>query len=237
MGKGSFLLIFSLLPHCASSDAELEARLHGSIAYPFTQGPSLGGEINTSYSEPLIIRSITNGHEYVLEVPGGGEDYDIEIPLAEAGPHANAAFNTGMHGNPVKTDREILSRMPSVATLEPKSSKLVDKAFGVAPIDAASQAPSYTMGLAEIRGLFQEKKYEYALVAVNTLLGSYPQSAQLHKMKGSLFVKMGNLPLAQEAWSQALKLAPTDEELRVSLENLRIKAEGPEALKQQSQSK
>ena len=221
--RASFLLIFSLLPHCASSDAELEARLHGSIAYPFVESGSLGGKDHGSFSEPLIIRSISNGHEYVLEVPGGGEDYDIEIPLAEAGPSTGAGLPTGMHGNPSKTDREILGQIPSIAALEPKASRLVDKAFGVGPVEASLKAPSYTLGLAEIRKLFQEKKYEYALIAVNELLISYPQIPQLYKMKGSLFLKMENVSLARDAWTQALKLSPTDTALRDSLEGLKAR--------------
>jgi tetratricopeptide (TPR) repeat protein len=231
VGKASFLLIFSVLPQCASSDAELEAKLHGSIVYPFAESPSLGGKSPGSFSEPLIIRSITGGHEYVLEVPGGGEDYDIEIPLAEEGSKPGSRLPARMHANPVKTDQELVSRMPSASTLEPKASKLVDKAFGVGPVEGASQAPSYTMGLAEIRTLFEEKKYEYALVAVNTLLNSYPQSAQLYKMKGSLFIKIGNAPLAQEAWTQALKLAPSDRALRASLDNLQVQLESTEPKK------
>jgi hypothetical protein len=221
--KHWFLSLSSLVffVGCASIDENTEAKLHGNIAYPFVTYPGVNGEEH-SFSEPLIIRSISAGHEYVLEVPGGGEDYDIEIPLDTAGPNnGKSGFRGGRNSNPVKTDQEQLRGMPAVASVDPKDSALVDKAFGVAAEEATTQGPSYTLGLANINQLYKDKNYEYALIELNNLLISYPQSAQLYKMKGSLYLKTGNLALAQTAWEKALELSPSDRQLQASLKNLR----------------
>ena len=97
------------------------------------------------------------------------------------------------------------------------------KAFGVGASDGPKQAPSYTLGIAKITKLYQKKNFEYALIEVNHLLSFFPQSPRLHKMKGTIYVKLHNYPLAEKSWLRALEFTPTDQILRRGIARLQQK--------------
>jgi hypothetical protein len=156
-----------------------------------------------------------------VEIPGAGEDYDIEIPLASMDSQLEGGVDRpkGL-ANPAKTDREIVHDFPDPAQQDPVKSALIDKAFGVGPKGGPEQSPSYTLGLAKIMQLYQKKQFEYALIEINQLLTFYPTSPRLHKMKGTVYIKLGNLRLAEQAWMRAMQLTPTDAVLGKSLTRL-----------------
>lgn len=227
MGKGFYPLISKAallglaLSGCqsAAEDATMADILNGTISYPFVETQPLGLNGKT---ENFIIRSNAGGVEYVVEIPDAGKDYDIEIPLAALSPEALAGNSTAVRGvgSPAITDREIIADLPDATNSAADKVRLLDKAFGVGQEQGPTQAPSYTLGLAKISKLFQQKNYEFALIAINELLAFYPQSPRLHKMKGTIFIKIQNLNLALKSWQQALSLSPQDKVLRLALANL-----------------
>ena len=228
MEKVSFLLIFNALmilafmglTGCISQkdDPSMDQILHGTISYPFIRSNPLG--VNGK-RDKFIIRSISGSTEYVIEIPDAGEEYDIEIPLAALNP-GDSHKPKGI-SSPAATDREITASMPDMAKEAPAKSAFMDKAFGVGASDGPKQAPSYTLGIAKITKLYQKRNFEYALIEVNHLLSFFPQSPRLHKMKGTIYVKLHNYPLAEKSWLRALEFTPTDQVLRRGIARLQQK--------------
>ncbi|MBF0440608.1 MAG: hypothetical protein HQK54_01765, partial [Oligoflexales bacterium] len=83
------------------------------------------------------------------------------------------------------------------------------------------QSPSYLLSLQKINELYQEKKFESALIEINNLLAFYPTSVKLLKMKGTTLIKLGNLELAEKAWERASDLTPNDPVLKRGLAKLK----------------
>lgn len=217
------LLIFSPISACipfVNSDDNagepIDHVLHGSITYPFVRTNPLG--VNGK-PEKFVIKSISGGTEYVIEIPDAGENYDIEIPLAVL-QQGKSHENLKNIGSAAQTDREIMGSLPDMSKEAQAKTDFLDKAFGVGKNTGPQQSPSYTLGLAKISRLFRDHKYEYALIEANNLLSYYPQSPRLHKMKGTIYVKLQNYPLAEKSWIRALGYNPRDKVLRKSISKL-----------------
>lgn len=196
--------------------------LSGTISYPFVDETKSLGE-DRDDGDRFIIRSAVGAREYSIEIPGAARDYDVQVPLADLGESDDDVL-TGKRpkslSNPVTTDKEIVSALPRLERDRATDTALMDSAFGAGGADGPRQAPSYTLGLAKVNDLYKARKYEFALVELNTLLVFYPNSPKLHKMKGTVLVKMRNLPLAELAWIKALELDPRDKSVRAGLERL-----------------
>lgn len=197
---------------CASSSKSIYANLEqGAISFPFVKTIPLGAN---EKPKKFIIKTIKGSTQYVVEIPDAGEEYDIEIPMAAlSATEDEDQYNV----SPEKTDQELTASLPSLSKVSPARTAFVDKAFGVADSHDKAQLPSYTLGLAKISRLFKKSSFEYALIEVNNLLTYYPHSPKLYKMKGSIYLKMGNFKLAQKAWKKALELTPQDKSLRKGL--------------------
>lgn len=193
--------------------------LHGTISYPFVETKPLG--INGKPNK-FIIRTIKGNTEYVVEIPEGGESYDIEIPMASLGGDSLVTGNPKLPSE-VSTDRELTQAMPDISDQNPGKSALLDKAFGTAEQEMPEQAPSYSLGLAKVTRFFKKRQYEYALIECNNLLNFYPTSTKLLKMKGTIYIKLNQLKLAEAAWAKALDVEPQDKILDQSLKRLQKK--------------
>ena len=69
------------------------------------------------------------------------------------------------------------------------------------------------LGLADVVELYKRRQFERALIEVNQLLGYYPNSVRLLKMKGSILIKTG-YNLAERSWNKAYALRPKDKSLK-----------------------
>jgi hypothetical protein len=195
--------------------------LHGSIAWPFAdETKPLGQDVR---GDSLVIKSATSAAEYTIEIPGNADDWDITVPLAALEPGAQAKMERAAAGNPATTDRELISQMPKLEERHPGDTALLDAAYGVAEKGGPTQSPSYTMGIAKVNNFYRERKYEFALIELNNLIAFFPTAAQLHKMKGTVLMKMQNWQLAEKSWLRALDLAPGDASLRRGLERLQAR--------------
>ncbi|MEZ4743703.1 MAG: tetratricopeptide repeat protein [Bdellovibrionota bacterium] len=214
--------IFFALIHCSSTKPSIEEQIaHGSISYPFYRTNPLG---KNGKEEKFIIRSAVGESEYSIEIPGAARDYDIEIPLASMDSKAMGGPDRPKNlANPTMTDREMVNALPSVESTNPAEAAFMDKAFGVGRIDGPQQSPSYSLGLAKINRQYKRKNFEYTLIEINNLLAFYPNSPKLHKMKGTVYNKMGNYPMAEKSWIRALELEPRDLALKRAIEKLQRK--------------
>jgi len=218
-----------------SSNAVEEDILRGSISYPFAAATeSLGHDRR---GDSFVIKSATNTAEYTIEIPGSASEYDITIPLAALEPGGNELRGAGGSrptpvGNPATTDREIVSQMPRIDGRHPGDTALLDSAFGVGEKGGPQQSPSYTLGISRINNHYRDRKYEFALIEINNMLAFYPTAPQLHKMKGTVLIRMQNFALAEKSWLRAIDLTPGDVTLRRGLERLqrRLRPEGSSQL-------
>lgn len=205
-----------------SSDGDAESEiLAGEIAYPFVdEARSLG---RNGPEEKFVIKSAVGDREYTIEIPGAARDYDVQVPLGDLGETDGdviAGRKPKQLASPVTTDKEMVAALPRLDKSRATDSALMDSAFGVGQTDGPKQSPSYTLGLAKVGDFYKRRQYEYALVEANNMLAFYPNSPQLHKMKGSILLKMRNLSLAELAWIRALELDPNDKVVRKALERL-----------------
>lgn len=75
------LLNVQVLSACASlSKSEDENVLQGTIAYPFVEQSDSLGRVP---QDKIVIKTTVGAMEYQVEIPGGGDDYDIQIPISE----------------------------------------------------------------------------------------------------------------------------------------------------------
>ncbi len=214
----------AVMPSCISSpsapDREDEV-LNGTIAYPFVdENESMG---KNGPEDKFIIRSAVGNREYTIEIPGAARDYDVQVPLADIGEtdgDVTAGRRPKSLANPVQTDKEMVAALPRLDKNRPTDTAILDSAFGVGGADGPKQSPSYTLGMAKVNEYYKRRQFEYALVEINNMLAFYPNSPKMHKMKGTILLKMRNLPLAELAWIKALELDPTDRVVRQALDKL-----------------
>lgn len=205
---------------CVSSYQPSQDILQGTITYPFTGSKKIGFDAPT---KSFIIRSIVGNTEYIVEIPDAGEGYNIEVPLADvksAQKNSSPTQKAKNLGLPHSTDRELVNRFPKITDKHKEQVNVLDRSFGVATSAGPKQAPSYTLGLAKVNNHYKEKAYHYALIEINNLLAHYPNSPKLHKMKGTVLIKLGNYVLAHRAWQKALDLDPYAQTLKKSLAQL-----------------
>jgi len=205
----------------SGTDATQEAIENGTIAYPFVdENKPLG--LNGP-GEPFVIKSSVGNREYSIEIPGEARDFDVEVPLAQLGAQDEDPLLGGKPSglaNPIATDKEMVAALPRLDKSRPTDTAMLDGAFGVGNAGGPRQAPSYMLGIAKVNELYKRRQYEFALVELNQMIAFYPNSPQLHKMKGTVLIKMRNLPLAELAWIKALQLTPQDKGLQNGLAKL-----------------
>ncbi|MFK7871895.1 MAG: tetratricopeptide repeat protein [Oligoflexales bacterium] len=219
--KYLFIVSMFVLSSCSSSEhhAAVEDILHGTISYPFPETAELG---RTRGKDPFIIRSSVGATEYVVEIPDGAEDFDVVVPLANLSSAAQGGVDRPMGvSNPAVTDRELVKALPKAQNVDPTNTSFVDRAFGVTTGKGPKQSPSYVLGLAKTRKMFQKGLYENALVELDKLLAFYPTSSQLHKRKGTVLLKLGHLLLAEKSWIHAFELDPKDNALKTAIDRLK----------------
>lgn len=220
----TYTSLVGLVFACASgkdpADGDTLAALRQKITYPFVTTPKLGTD---GRHEKFVIRSIVGGREYVIEIPHAGDDYDIEVPLAELNSKVSGKELSKTQASPVNTDRKITAQFPTLSQQKPEESFLLDRAFGVSPSDEPEQGPSYTLGLARINEFYRKRDYERALIELDNLITYYPTSPKLHKMRGSVLYKLQEWSLAERAWKRALELNPKDKVLQKAIARLEKK--------------
>ncbi len=163
-------------------------------------------EIAPPPEEPVSPRA---EQPYVIKMTDGRRTWQIEVPAGAAAPAFEATIPlqlgeqpevTGLP--PTEADREILdAKRAAGETVEP-------------------EAPSYLRGLAQIRTLFRERRFELALVQVVALERAFPDDVRLLEMKGTLLLRLGRPTEARSSWERALALDPDNATVEKALEAL-----------------
>lgn len=222
---GGVIIGLVAISGCQSStdveDDPIYQKVNSPIDNPFTATSALGRDAK---AENFIIKTSVGNTVYSVEIPHGGQDYDIVVPLAKLDVNGSPGSNY-KDSDAVITDQELVSSLPTLENKKSKQTAMLDKAFGVGKTEGVKQPPSYTLKLVKIKDLYKAKKYEQSLIEINQLLSYYPTSSQLHKMKGSVFLKLRQLDLAETSWQRAIELKPNDTTLRRGLAQLQRKIE------------
>lgn len=117
-----------------------------------------------------------------------------------------------------RTDAEIAS-VSGAGEFEKKLGDF-DRVLGVTEEEDRPASPSFTASTKKIRELFQQKKYEDALVETNELLLHYAKSSLLWTMKGTLHLRLSQSDLSLSAYEKAFDLEPSPR-LLAQIEQLR----------------
>lgn len=244
-GNGSFtaILMFCVVTGCAgttASDDPAEEMRGTPITYPFAEETQALDR--DPPQEKFVIRSAMGAREYAIEIPGGAQDFDVQVPIGAMGekdPDVLSGAKPKNLPNPRQTDMELMGVMPRLEKDRGADASFMDQAFGVSSASGPAQGPSYTLGIARISRYYKERQLEYCLVEINNLLSFYPNATQLHKMKGTVLLKMRQFKLAENAWIKALQLDPTDRGVKNALARLqkRWMTPGPNVEKSPSSPK
>ena len=221
------VLLLVLISGCSGSrgsDDPADDLKDTPIAFPFVEETAPLGR--NAPEEKFVIRSAVGAKEYAIEIPGAAQDYDVQVPigdLGEANPEVLSGAKPRELPSPRQTDMELMGAMPSIEKSRASDTEFMDQAFGVGTTNGPKQSPSYTLGIARINRYYKDRQLEFCLVELNNLLGFYPNATQLHKMKGTVLLKMRQFKLAEIAWNKALQLDPSDRAIRKALIKLQKK--------------
>ena len=120
--KSLFFRIFSLMLSCQHEEYEQSKYMEQKIDYPFD---NRGMVYNNERSEqPVVIRTVHKGSEYVLEIPSDGTDYSLSIPLEQIGRGEAMLAKKERKRMAHITDRELVGEMPRESESTKKSRKL-----------------------------------------------------------------------------------------------------------------
>ncbi len=218
----SLLLLSILMCTCKSQSDPYDELSDGQISYPFTDKTEKIGR-DPAKNDHFVIRSVRGQSEYIVEIPDGGDDYDIMVPMQGLPGGGGEAKKDPK--NPQITDRELISAMPKPDASQERDRAMLEDALGVGATEGSEEGPSYSLGLAKVMEYYKTKQFEYALIEINQLLSFYPNAARLYKMKGTILLKTGELDLAERAWTRAVELDPKDKAISRGLERMRKRKE------------
>ncbi|MCD8523559.1 MAG: tetratricopeptide repeat protein [Saccharospirillaceae bacterium] len=154
-----------------------------------------------------------------------GDGYDVLLTL-DAG-DSDVKFVMDLPGKPLKTEETVAPDIAEDTTDYPdddNAEKLHENINAHAQQQEKTknqQVENTTKHILNAQSLFYKKQYWQALDETNAALDNLPDSAQAHALKGSIYYKMGLIPEARSSWEQALKLDPSLEQVKSSLDRLK----------------
>jgi tetratricopeptide (TPR) repeat protein len=169
----------------------------------------------------MDVRPAAPESKYVVRMAEGGRVWEVEMPESAGGYEIKVPLAGGTLDQMTAADEEMLADSTARAAaggLPDATSKAVDAR-------GAAKKKSYLGSLARVNEMYAAKKYELALIEVVSLEKEYPQDARILSMKGSLYLKLGKVKLAREAWEKALQASPNDHGLAEALRELSAREE------------
>lgn len=222
---GGALLALTLLAAAGSGCAALgltqpTARVR-PIANPF------GTVAQDQENSTVILRTKKGDRSVEVEFPGtAGSMTDLVVPVspafAEDGRAPSSISGSGIvdaqyrdHA-PTMTDHAITQKLPQGNPQDNWKRQQIENELGLVPTeDPAPQSnTSYLAALDYVKQLFQDRRYEAALLEVDQMIRQYPTDPKLFKMRGTLLERLGYTDLAVKSWEQALKFDPSNEPLK-----------------------
>lgn len=161
-----------------------------------------------------------------------GSNSEISIPVGDGSAPGRAEDEHQRKRRESKnrrTDNEIVGAARTIDERHAKDMGELDRDLGLTPSEKSESSPSYISTMQEIKALYKDREYEAALVETNEALRSFPKSAKLLTMKGTLHQKLNNIELATAAYERAFAIEPT-KKLEAQIEHLRSVLEERAAL-------
>ena len=197
-----FLFIVSILFGCVSVDKSLEDRIQ---------------EIREKMSKISPPGGVGGQEQGSNQLP----NYDGELVLDKNSKvYKNVEEEQRLASATIWTDNEITTGEEGLAYRFAKELSQIDRALRVEPKDSNVKTPYFILELDKINKLYVARKYELALVEINSLLKIYSNSHKLLTMKGTVYQKLGYYDLALSAYEKAFQFLPS-ERLRVQIKYLK----------------
>ncbi len=212
-------LVATTAAACATGNVPADVRVPPELL----RGSPYAANGETARSR-YVIRMTDGQRDWEVQLPEIATAYEVRVPLTGA---PGAAMGVDMAGL-TSADREILAQ--SEAARRAQSDEAADKgdqgdgdAADKADTKDAKKKPaakppaakgppaakaSYLLTLERVKELYRTRHYELGLVELVELEKQYPEDEHILSMKGSLYERLGNKPLAREAWQQVLRINP-----------------------------
>jgi hypothetical protein len=231
---GIWLWAVALLPQACAHKAKDEVKIVVPDSATVTPDYDPTGAIP---SRRYVIRMSDGQRDWEVELPEGAGGYEVRIPL-------NGEPAPGVGGMPwestklTQADKELLRELrrtnpgmeregvfigdESVLDAQAKAEGATDGERQRKPGEAAPAPtrPSYFLGIEEVNRLFKAGNLELAMVRLVDLEKSYPDDVKLLSMKGTLWLKLGMVSLAREAWEKVLQIDPRNKPVIAALKRL-----------------
>jgi hypothetical protein len=129
------------------------------------------------------------------------------------------------------TDAEVSESEGGLGSAYETELGAIERDLGLEPSQAPiGKAPSLSLGVARVKALYKQRRFEEGLIETNRLLEFYPRSPQLLMMKGTLHQWLGQLDLALASYREAAARRPSPK-LGAQIRYLELKIRERERLK------
>lgn len=154
----------------------------------------------------------------IMNIHRHGPGFDVLLTL-DAG-DSDVVFSMAMPAGGETFMPEISDKMRSATTEGDKPQNPAEETayFNEKTLGIFSDSTKHMLNA---QALFYRKDYWKALEETNKAMSLVPKSAQAYALKGSIYYKMGRNKDAQQNWQQALKLDPSLEDVKRSLERIK----------------
>jgi tetratricopeptide (TPR) repeat protein len=177
-----------------------------------------------------VVRMTDGKREWEVEFPDALYGSEVRVPLKNGGPQVAdkgglTAADREMEEDRAAAEQAMKAADPATApdkgpaTAAPRAAK--PKPDG----GARKGKPSYLVGVARVRELYNGRNYEIALVELVDLERDYPNDEKLLAMKGSIYRRLGKNRLAREAWERVLAQNPDNAVVAQALRELAVEEE------------
>jgi tetratricopeptide (TPR) repeat protein len=234
--KSNFNLILTVLTFTLGACATMKPLLGiqnpstppDPIANPFSHYPSNGRDT----SQSMILRTKTGDRSVEVEFPNNTEQLsELTLPLSSNyrdrlrrpassnetdGPMPLDETYKNHPSSP--SDYEITHNLPShIPDLATRQME-IEKTLHLTPIENPllddSKTPSYLATVDRIKQLYNNSRFEAALLEIDDLLKQNQNDPTLYQMQGTLLDRLGHRTSALKSWQQSLKLNPSDHSLK-----------------------
>lgn len=206
---------------CASGSIPADVRVPPELL----RGSPYAANGETARSR-YVIRMTDGQRDWEIQLPEIATAYEVKVPLTGA-PGSGLAVDMA---SATSADREIMAQNEAARRAaddaqgakgdddaedggeknakDAKDAKKKPAAKARAGQTPPAGKPSYLLTLERVKELYRTRHYELGLVELVELEKQYPEDEHILSMKGSLYERLGNKPLAREAWQQVLRINP-----------------------------
>lgn len=183
-------------------------------------------------AQRYVIRMSDGRRDWEVEFPETAGGYEMRIPLETTSGNGDGRTVEWEGAQLTDADKELLRELrrqtPGMERegIYADGKNVLDAAAGkpaAAPAgeaDAAPTRPSYLLGVETVNKLFKTGNFELAMVRLVNLERAYPDDLKLLSMKGTLWLRLGRVNLARQAWEEVLQIDPDNKPVLRALKRL-----------------